>query len=641
MSWISLHTHSQYSILHSTASVKDLARRASDYGMSALALTDSCNMFGAVDFFKACQAVGVKPIIGCQVMLAPQSRFDKMRISGQPNGYPVILLVKNEAGYRNLCKITSIGYTEGFYYTPRIDKEVLQECAEGLICIARDGDVAWYKELFGDDCYFELRRHQMADDSVMSEESWLYQQYHDYIQSQEKRNSELLEMGGTCVATNDIQYMEQADWHAHEVLMNIQSGEPIEVWEKDSYGNAHGKMKNPKRRVRSSREFYFKSPEQMATLFADLPEVIANTNEVAEKCRFELDFTTRHYPVYVPPHLEGKEIEEEKRIAEAEHHLKKLCDEAIPKLYTEKRLAKVKEKHPDKEPLDVVKERLEYELGVITSKGMCDYLLIVYDFIAWAKGQDIPVGPGRGSGAGSIILYLLGITDIEPLRFNLFFERFINPERPSYPDIDVDICMARRQEVIEYTQNKYGKEKVAQIITFGTMKAKMAIRDVGRMLSVPLSKVNEVAKLVPEDPGMTLEKAFEMEPELKKVEEEDKDAARILEFARKLEGSIRNTGIHAAGIIISGEPLTEHIPVCVAKDAEMVVTQYSMKPVEAVGMLKIDFLGLKTLTSIQKAVAAIDVDIDWVNLPLRRQGRHSTCSTRGRHTASSNLNRVV
>ena len=412
--------------------------------------------------------------------------------------------------------------------------------------------------------------------------------------------------GIPCVATNGSHYIEREDWRAHEILMNVQSGEPVEIIERDSFGNPKGRNLNPKRKVIPTHELYFKSPEEMAALFIDLPEAIGNTEKVAALCNMELDFTTKYYPVFVPPHLEGTDYDEKVRTEEAAKFLKKLCVEGIPKRYTSERLAKVQGKYPDQDPMDVVKNRLEGELEIIISKGMCDYLLIVYDFIAWAKKKGIPVGPGRGSGAGSIILYLIGITDIEPLRFNLFFERFINPERMSYPDIDVDICMDRRSEVIEYTLKKYGKEKIAQIITFGTMKAKMAIKDVGRVLSVPLAKVNDIAKLVPEDPTMTLERALELDPELRRVAENDEDGKRILEYARRLEGSIRNTGIHAAGLIICGDPLTDHIPVCNAKDSEIVVTQYSMKPVEAVGMLKIDFLGLKTLTSIQKAVDAIE-----------------------------------
>ena len=646
MGWIPLHVHSQYSILDSTASVGALSKKAAELGLPALALTDFCNMFGTVDFFKACRAVNVKPIIGCEVMVAPLSRHEKKRVSGHFVGYPLILLAKNKEGYRNLCKISSIGYLEGFYYTPRVDKEVLEAHAEGLICLSGSlqsrlaqfivqerekelqEELNWSQQVYGNDFYFELQRHHMTDEHIHTEgidhESWLHQNYLEHVKNQEKVISTLLpiskEKGIPIVATNDTHYMEREDWKAHEILMNVQSGEPCEIIERDSFGNPRGRTLNPKRKVNPTHELYFKSPDEMASIFSDIPESLSITETIAEKCNVELDFKTKFYPVFVPPHLEGKEIEEQERIKEAALFLRQLCEENIESRYTKERLEKVQGKYPEQDPLEVVKARLESELEIITSKGMCDYLLIVYDFIAWAKAQGIPVGPGRGSGAGSIILYLIGITDIEPLRFNLFFERFINPERMSYPDIDVDICMDRRSEVIDYTLKKYGKEKVAQIITFGTMKAKMAIKDVGRVLSVPLAKVNEIAKLVPEDPTMTLEKAFAIDPELRNIAETDEDAKRILEFAQKLEGSIRNTGIHAAGLIICGDSLTDHIPVCNAKDSDMAVTQYSMKPVEAVGMLKIDFLGLKTLTSIQKTVDAIEDDtLDWVNLPLDNQ----------------------
>jgi len=646
MGWIPLHVHSQYSILDSTASVRALAEKAKSYELSTLALTDFGNMYGAVDFFKSCQVVGIKPIMGIEVAVAPFSRHDKKRITGHLVGYPLVLLAKGRKGYQNLCKISSIASLEGFYYTPRVDKEILETYAEDLIClsgpiqsrvsqmIVQDREqelleeIEWALSVYQEDFYLEMQRHQMTEEAInqsgIDHESWLYQNYVERVKSQDKVISRFLELskekGIPYVATNDIHYLEQGDWQAHEILMNVQSGEPCEIVERDSYGNVKGRMPNPKRKVIPTHELYFKSPKQMEALFADLPEAIKNTEKIAEQCELTLDFKTKYYPVFTPPHLEGKEVAEEVRVKEAETYLRTLCDAGIPKRYTSERLAKVQEKYPDQDPLEVVRKRLDVELEIITSKGMCDYLLIVYDFIAWAKKEGIPVGPGRGSGAGSIILYLIGITDIEPLRFNLFFERFINPERMSYPDIDVDICMDRRSEVIDYTLRKYGKDKVAQIITFGTMKAKMAIKDVGRVLSVPLAKVNEIAKLVPEDPTMTLEKAFSIDPELKAMGENDEEAKRVLDFAQKLEGSIRNTGIHAAGLIICGDPLTDHIPVCLAKDSDIAVTQYSMKPVEAVGMLKIDFLGLKTLTSIQKTVDSIEAStsekIDWVDLPL-------------------------
>lgn len=412
--------------------------------------------------------------------------------------------------------------------------------------------------------------------------------------------------------------MESSDWQAHEILLNIQSGEPIETWERDSMGNAKTRIPNPKRDTAPTHEYFFKSPSAMREIFADIPEAIDETVRIAEKCKCELDFKTKHYPIFIPPTPPSGN-----RVKDAEQYLYDLCIKGMETRYSPKHLEEVQKKYPGKDPLQVVKDRFEYEFQILTSKDMTDYMLIVCDFINWAKNRKIPMGPGRGSAAGSIIAYLTCITDIEPLRFHLFFERFINPERVSYPDIDVDICMNRRNEVIDYVVDKYGKDKVAQIITFGTMKAKMAIRDVGRVLNVPLSKVNSIAALVPEDPNMTLEKAFAIDPELKKLMDTDEEARRVLEMAKKAEGSIRNTSTHAAGLIISESAITDHIPVCTAKDSEMVVTQYAMKPVESVGMLKIDFLGLKTLTSLQVCADGIEkntgLKIDWSNLPLDDQ----------------------
>lgn len=647
--WVPLHVHSQYSILDALAAVEKIAEKSAEFKMSAAALTDHGNIYGAVDFFKECKGRDVKPLIGCEVYVAPVSRFEKKKEYGSRTAFHLGLIAKNSVGYKNLCKLTSAGFLEGFYYNPRIDKELLQKHAEGLIClsgclsssIAQTAlqenyesllkEISWYQTLFGEDFYLELQRHQMSEESIrhdgMHLESWLLQQHHDYITKQTKVNQLLIQAADDLkiklVATNDSHYILRDDWRAHEVLLNIQSGEPCEIWEKDALGNPKYKVSNPKRRTYSSHEYYYKSPEEMQTLFNDLPEAISNTLEVAEKCRLELDFKTRHYPVYIPPALHGKNYEKEEQVKAVEEYLWELCRSGIPKRYTEDKLAKIQEIYPDKSPLDVVEERLQYEMSIIVPKGMSDYLLIVWDFIHWAKTNGIPMGPGRGSGAGSIVLYLIGVTDIEPLRFHLFFERFINPERISYPDIDVDICMDRRGEVIHYVLEKYGKENIAQIITFGTMKARMTIKDVGRALNVPLAKVNDIAKLVPEDLNITLEKALEKDPDLRRMAEEDDEVKRIMELGMSLEGSIRNTGIHAAGVIISGCPLTELIPICVAKDSDIPVTQFSMKPVEMVGMLKMDFLGLKTLTAIQMTVDHLkqrqNIAIDWINLPLDDQ----------------------
>ncbi len=635
MAFVPLHIHSQYSILNSTASIEDLIEKAKNLKFSALALTDEGNMYGAIEFYKGCKEAKIKPILGCELYLAPGHRTEKRRIPGLPAGFPLLLYAKNREGYRNLCKLSSAAHLEGFYYTPRIDKEVLAQHKEGLICLSGplqgwlpflilqgkeaelERELSWFQAHFGEDFYLQIERHPMSEEDIkrdgMEKEGWLLQNYRDYVRNQEVVLKRLVEIGKErnieYVATHSVNYLERDDWKAHEILMNIQSGEPVEVWERDSQGNPKQRVLNPKRQVYFSHEHYFKTPDQLRAVFADLPEALEVSGKIADKINLELDFKSRYYPVFNPPAGMTKE-----------DYLRKLCEEGVAARYTPERLAKVQEKYPGQDPLEVVNKRLSYELDIIISKEMGDYILIVHDFIAWAKGRGIPMGPGRGSGAGSIILFLIGITDIEPLRFNLFFERFINPERISYPDVDVDICMERRDEVIQYTVEKYGRDKVAQIITFGTMKAKMAIKDVGRVLSMPLPKVNAIAKLVPEDLGMTLDKALSTDADLRAAYETEPEVKELLDIARKLEGSVRNTGIHAAGLIISGDPLTDRIPVCNPKDSPILVTQFSMKPVEAVGMLKIDFLGLKTLTSIQKTVDAIaerhGKKIDWINLDL-------------------------
>lgn len=644
--FVHLRVHSQYSILDGTASPADLVQKAVEEGMPALALTDHGNLFGIIDFYKACKEAKIKPILGCEFYVAPQARSYKSKVPGMRAAYHLPLLAKNKQGYHHLCKLSSVGYLEGFYYYPRIDEELLSLHRGGLICL--DGSLGTRlaheilsgsaesvqahvnrcRALFGEDYYFDLQRHAMSSDDMqadgMQQESWLIQQYQDYFQRQQKVNEALIslsrEQGIPLVATQDIHYIDRSDWRAHEILLNIQSGEPCEIWEKDSYGTPKFRLPNPKRETYPTHEYYFKSSRQMEELFADVPEAVQQAGKIAAQCAVEIDFKTKHYPVYLPSHLQNASYTKEEQAKAVEEYLWKLCVEGIPKRYTPERLAKVGEIYPGRDPSEVIRERLDYEMSIIVPKGMSDYLLIVWDFINWAKRNGIPMGPGRGSGAGSIVLYLIGVTDIEPLRFHLFFERFINPERISYPDIDVDICMDRRGDVINYTLQKYGRDNVAQIITFGTMKAKMALKDVGRVLSVPLSKVNEIAKLIPEDLNITLDKALEKDQDLKTLYDSDEEVSRLIDLARKLEGSIRNTGIHAAGIIISGSPLTDLIPVCNSKDSDMPVTQFSMKPVEAVGMLKVDFLGLKTLTAIQICADAVysnsNRKIDWINLPL-------------------------
>lgn len=646
MTWVPLTLRSQYSVLRSTSSIEGLVEAGKAMSLPAMALTDHGNLFGAVDFYKAAKGAGIKPIIGCHLYEAPESRLLKERIAGKQTHYPITLIVKDAVGYKNLCILSSAGYVEGFYHVPRIDRELLAKHTEGLICIAGAlysrlafaaltgsqekllEELRFYQKLYGEDFYLQLQRHRMSESDLekdgIYQESWLVQKYQEETKQQELVNERLVALakaeGIPYVATQECLYLEREDWKAHEVLLNVQSGEPVELWEKDSFGQPKFRTPNPKRVAYASHEHYFKSPAQMEELFKDYPEALSTTQEVYKKCSFELDTKTKHYPVFTPPALEGKTVGAEERNEAVAAYLKELCVAGIEERYTEARLQKVREIYPGKDPLQVVKDRLDYELSVIAPKGLCDYLLIVWDILYQAKAIGIPVGPGRGSGAGSIICYLIGITDVEPLRFHLFFERFINPERVSYPDIDVDICMDRRGEVIRYILDKYGKDNVAQIITFGTMKAKSAIRDVGRVLNIPLAKVNAIAKLVPEELNITIEKALEVDVDLARSYQEDDDARRIVDMARILEGSIRSTGTHAAGMIICGDCLTKHIPITLAKDSDMPVTQYAMKPVEAVGMLKVDLLGLKTLTAIQLCVDALKehrgIDVDWRNLPL-------------------------
>ena len=632
MSFCHLHVHSQYSILESSLSIRALAKRAKEQEMKAVALTDHGNLYGAVDFYKTMTGAGVKPIIGCEFTVSATSRFDKKR---KGDFYHIVLLAKNIEGYKNLCKLSSFAFTEGFYYVPRIDMELLKSCSEGLICLSgcekgvfsrpiveqKEEELLFrldqYQELFGEDLYFEIQRHFMSADDTqidgLAAESWLYQRYQTHIEKQQKIEERLRKESQKrsipCVATNNCHYLEREDWRAHEVLLNIQSGETCFIREVDPHTGEPRVTPNPKRTVFPSHEYDFKSVQEIEERFKDFPEALSITEEIAEKCNVEFDFTSKHYPVFSCEHKEG-----------AGGFLKELCDEGVLKRYENHELEKVREQYPDKDPKEVVQERLSYELDIIFSKGLADYFLLVWDFISWAKKQGIPVGPGRGSVVGSIVSYLIGITDIEPLRFNLLFERFINPGRTSYPDIDVDFCMERRPDVIAYTLQKYGKENVSQIITFGTMKAKMSVRDVGRVLNVPLPKVNHIAKLIPDELNITIEQALEREPDLRALVDKDEETASIIHSAQILEGSIRNTGIHAAGFIICAEPLTEHIPICTAKDSDMYATQYSMKPAEQVGMLKIDFLGLKTLTLLDMCSKAVferhGTKVDWSTLPL-------------------------
>ena len=575
--FVHLHVHSEFSLLDGANRIKDLPVRAKELGMDAIALTDHGVMFGAVDFYKECKKNGVKPIIGSEVYVAPRSRTDK-EANIDNHYYHLILLAKNETGYKNLAKLVSIGFTEGFYYKPRIDLEVLEKYHEGLICLSAclAGSVnrailqnnmeeakkiaLWHKNLFKDDYYLEIQPNGLPEQVLA--------------------NQKLIELSKELdiplVATNDAHYLKKEDSFNHEVLLCIQTGK---------------KMSDEDRMRMQVDEFYLKSPEEMSSYFQNVPEAIENTVKIAEKCNFDFEFGNTKLPNYDVP-------EEFKTHSE---FFRKLCYEGIKKRYGE---------NPTKEVLD----RLEFELSVIEKMGYVDYYLIVWDFINYAKSQGIPVGPGRGSGAGSIAAYAVGITDIDPIKYNLLFERFLNPERVSMPDFDIDFCYERRGEVIDYVAKKYGQDHVSQIITFGTMSARMVIRDVARALDVPYAEADKLAKMIPMELHITIKKALEQNAELASLYETDAKIKELLDIAMGLEGLPRQASTHACGIVITKDPVIEYVPLYVNEGT--ISTQYIMTTLEELGLLKMDFLGLRTLTVISDAIKlvkkcrGIDVEID-------------------------------
>ena len=564
--FVHLHTHTEYSLLDGASRIKDLIKRAKELGMEHLAITDHGNMFGAVEFYKEAKKQGIHPIIGCEVYVASRTRFDK--IHEQDSKYShLILLVKNETGYKNLIKMVSKGYTEGFYYKPRIDFDLLKEHHDGLICLSAclagevpklllEDDEAGakkvcqkYLDLFGRDNYFiEIQDHGIAE--------------------QKKTNPLLIkiakELNIGIVATNDIHYVNQDDAYAQDVLMCIQMEKKVD---------------DPDRMKFETNQFYLKSPEEMEKLFSYIPESLENTVKIAQRCNFEFEFGKRHLPHYKVPNGE-----------DSFSYLRGLCYEGLHNKY--------------KEASKELEERLEYELSVISKMGFVDYFLIVWDFINYAKKTGVTVGPGRGSAAGSIVAYTLSITNIDPIKHNLIFERFLNPERVSMPDIDIDFEPVGRQKVIDYVVEKYGKDKVSQIITFGTLKAKLAIRDVGRVLNIPYADVDKVAKAIPNDPKITIDKAMEVSEDLRLMYDNDIRIKKLIDTAKTLEGLPRHKGTHAAGVVICEEPIDEYIPLQMNDDA--VTTQFVKDYVEELGLLKMDFLGLRNLTIIENAVNIIE-----------------------------------
>jgi len=580
--FVHLHVHTQYSLLDGACRINDLIKKAAEYKMPALGMTDHGNMFGAIDFYQTAVKHGVKPIIGCEAYVAPKSRLDKTSPEGKGGASHLILLCRDEQGYRNLMKLVSLGYLEGFYYRPRMDKEILAQYSQGLLATSAclRGEVAWnlregndtkamkvadeFVQIFGKgNFYLELMENNIPDQKIVNE---------GLMKLSKELNIPL-------VATNDVHYLEKGQSPAHEALLCIQTQTTLD---------------DPNRMRLKADEFYFKDPAFMKQSFSYAPEAIRNTLEIAEKCNLELDFSKIHIPRYDPPVGQSRE-----------EFIRELCLEGMKSRYSE-----------------VTKEiqaRLEHELNVIKKMGYTSYFLIVWDFIHYAKQNGIPVGPGRGSAAGSIVSYLLGITDLDPIKYGLLFERFLNPERIGMPDIDIDFCYERRPEVIAYVTNKYGKNNVAQIITFGTMQARAAIRDVGRVMGVAYGEVDKIAKLIPGDPNIDLKQALEVEPQLKELCKTDKNAANIIETALVLEGLNRHASTHAAGVVISDKPLTEYVPLFKTSD-DQITTGYSMDGIAKIGLLKMDFLGLRTLTVLSEAVKLIkktrglDIDIDKVTL---------------------------
>ena len=560
-----LHVHTEYSLLDGACRIDRLFDHLKAMGQTACAITDHGVMYGCVAFFDAAKAAGIKPIIGCEVYVATRTRFDKVnRIDGNNH---LILLCKNEMGYKNLIKMVSAGFTEGFYSKPRIDKDLLEQHYEGLICLSAclageipqailAGDyerakqaALYYRDLFGEGNYYiELQDHGLEADQV--------------VLPQLIRLAR--ETGVPMVATNDAHYITKEDAKMQSILLCIQTGKTIADADRMEF---------------QTDEFYLKSTDEMYDLFAMVPEACENTNKIAEQCNFEFTFGETKLPYFKAP--DGMENQE---------YFEKLCWEGLERRYPG-------------EVTDALKERLSYEINVVKTMGYTNYYLIVYDFINYAKSRDIPVGPGRGSGAGSLAAYCVGITDIDPIRYNLIFERFLNPERVSMPDFDVDFCYERRQEVIDYVNEKYGRDHVAQIVTFGTMAARAAVRDVGRVMGMTYQDVDRVAKLIPMELKMTLKKALEVSPDLKALYDGDNQVHELIDTSLKVEGMPRHASTHAAGVVITREPATEYVPL--STNDGLPVTQFNMVEIERLGLLKMDFLGLRTLTVIHDTEMAV------------------------------------
>ncbi|MEA3490039.1 MAG: DNA polymerase III subunit alpha [Candidatus Omnitrophota bacterium] len=589
--FVHLHVHTEFSLLDGACRLNELVDQAIRYGMPACAITDHGNMFGVIEFYEKAKKKGIKPIIGCEIYVAPESRFDKTSHGIKGASYHLVLLAKNLTGYRNLIEIVSLGYLEGFYYKPRVDKEVLSRCSKGLIAMSAcmKGEIAHF--LLSDQ-WDQAKKSALEYADIFGKENFYLEVQDNRIEEQSKLNTAMVrlsrELDLPLVATNDVHYLDKADAKAHDALLCIQTQTTLDE---------ENRMKF------QTDQMYFKSPEEMKSAFSEIPEAVKNTVTIAEKCQLELDFSELHLPRFEAPEGEDNAA-----------FFNRLVGEGVKRRYGS--------------VSGEVKQRVEHEMKIIRDSGYVSYFLIVWDFISHAKEKDISVGPGRGSAAGSIVSYVLGITDIDPLKYGLIFERFLNPERVTMPDIDIDFCFEKRNKVIDYVIEKYSKENVAQIITFGTMKAKAVVRDVGRVMGLPYAEVDKIAKLVPNmnpaDPGrpVTLKQALEIEPELSARYEDDPVIKQLIDISMRLEGLNRHISTHAAGVVISDKPLLKRMPLCKTAD-DQITTGYSMSSLEKIGMLKMDFLGLKTLTVIDRTVKIVkrtknaDIDIDNVSLDDR------------------------
>ena len=570
MAFTHLHVHTEYSLLDGSSKIGELAARAKELGMDSMAITDHGVMYGVIDFYRAARAAGIKPIIGCEVYVSPGSRFDRETVHGEDRYYHLVLLAENNTGYQNLMKIVSKGFVDGFYYKPRIDEEVMREYHEGIIalsaCLA--GEVPRYLEK---GLYEEAKEAAKRHLEIFGEGNYFLELQDHGIPLQRQVNQGIMrlskELNIPLVATNDCHYINADDWEAHDILLCIQTGK---------------KVSDENRMRYEGGQYYVKSEEEMRQLFPYAPEAIENTHKIAERCNVEIEFGVTKLPRFDVP--DGYD---------SWGYLNHLCDEGFALRY------------PDDD--GTLRARLDYELGTIKSMGYVDYFLIVWDFINFAKSHGIAVGPGRGSAAGSIVAYCLKITDIDPIRYQLLFERFLNPERVSMPDIDVDFCYERRQEVIDYVVEKYGKDQVAQIVTFGTLAARGVIRDVGRVMDLPYNLCDQVSKMVPAELNITLDLALQKNPELKALYESDEQVKKLIDMSKRLEGLPRHTSMHAAGVVISRTSIDEYVPLSRGADGT-IVTQFTMTTLEELGLLKMDFLGLRTLTVIQDAVKMIEKD---------------------------------